>query len=159
MITATIKQCRLVTIKYIPIHKDCKCNVQESAKRLRDTSQVAGTFKIKNLNQDPDTRCWILKCARPRLRTIVSSRRISLLETSELNIVAGLCCAHHRTTGLSSTKLCRAAAKQSMRFCARPVGFTQRAEPTARRPGWASAARACGHQPTKARGMARTRRA
>ena len=81
MITATIKQCRLVTIKYMPIHNDCKCNVQESAKRLRDTSQVAGTFKIKNLNQDPDTRCWILKCARPRLRTIITSRTISVLET------------------------------------------------------------------------------
>ena len=81
MITATIKQCRLVIIKYMPIHNDCKCNVQESAKRLRDTSQVAGTFKIKNLNQDPDTRCWILKCARPRLRTIITSRTISVLET------------------------------------------------------------------------------
>ena len=85
MITATIKQCRLVTIKYMPIHNDCKCNVQESAKRLRDTSQVAGTFKIKNLNQDPDTRCWILKCARPRLRTIITSRTISVLETFRAN--------------------------------------------------------------------------
>ena len=84
MITATIKQCRLVTIKYMPIHNDCKCSVQESAKRLRDTSQVAGTFKIKNLNQDPDTRCWILKCARPRCARSLFQEGISLLETSEL---------------------------------------------------------------------------
>ena len=27
------------------------------------------------------------------------------MKPPELNIVAGLCCAHHRTTGLSSTKL------------------------------------------------------
>ena len=84
MITATIKQCRLVTIKYMPTYNDCKCSVQESAKRLRDTSQVAGTFKIKNLNQDPDTRCWILKCARPRCARSLFQGGISLLETSEL---------------------------------------------------------------------------